>query len=667
MPEETGTTKGQALMAPIPKKINLGRSWFLGIAINNYEHWSPLNNAVKDVEDFAALLLNGYDIEKEYCTIIKNEEATEDNIHRALKRLRSEVKTNDKVLIYYSGHGHLENGKRGYWVPQDAGQDSTHDYIGNSTILEYLEDINSLHTLLISDSCFSGSLLMDGPTRSEDHALEELEQKPSRWALCSGRHNEEVHDGPPGENSPFAKALLSILEENTKDLLNIGALVTQVIHLTRTRYKQLPLGSPVMVEGHKFGEYIFKRLLDESPFWEKTVAKGTLSALSTYMLKFPQGEFIEEAMRMVESIEEQEAWLKASKKHNTRSYRSFLTKFPRGYFMQPASLLLEHTDVLPSETIPPPAQVDLEPTQERPSRSKKEVTEVETAAPEEVESVEVQPMEPLDLESFEHLEAESLPSFETTEEESLLEELPMTAPVEEESTSGAMPPPAPTIQKPEYQVPAYGALDFCVIIDAGHGGLDDNGNYVSAPRKMYQHKKGEFHAGSQFFEGVWNRTMAAAIEDRLESAGLYVIQLHHDVEDTSLTMRTKMANKYQGNYGQTILISIHANNAPYPDKRGFEIYTAGSPQGNELATYVLDSVRKHMGTKIEIAPKDEAVVKAAKFYMLTTTKMPAILVEHLYYSNFEDAQLLMQKEIVDAFADAYLAAILAYQKEVVGI
>ncbi|GAB5550538.1 MAG: hypothetical protein Sapg2KO_01290 [Saprospiraceae bacterium] len=639
MPEQEGKTKGLGLMTPIPKTINLGRSWFLGIAINQYDHWPQLNNAVKDVEDFANLLLNGYDIEAECCTIIKEDQATEDNIHKELKRLRDQVEPTDKVLIYYSGHGHLENGKRGYWVPQDAGKDSTHDFVGNSTILEYLEDINSLHTLLISDACFSGSLLMSGATKSEDHALEELEQKPSRWALCSGRHNEEVHDGPPGENSPFAKALIAILSENTEDLLNIGALVDQVIHLTRTRYKQLPLGSPVMVEGHKWGEYIFKRLLDEDTFWEKTIAKGTLRDLSNYMLKFPKGKFLDKATRMVESIEEQDAWLKASKKHEPRSYRSFLTKFPRGYFMQPANLLLQHTIDRPVESVAPPPKSILEEFMDKPARS-------------------------VEGKSSKGIPEKSIDLFEE-EEQAILEELPMTAPVEVEITSGVNPPPSPAVIEPSYVMPGYGELDFCVIIDAGHGGLDDSGKYVTAPRKMFQHEKGDFHAGSQFFEGVWNRRMAAAIEERLESKGIHTICLHQDVEDTSLTMRTQMANKYHSNYGQTILLSIHSNSSPVPGKRGFEIYTAGSPQGNQLGSYLLKAVREKLAGKIPIADKDGAVIKAAKFYMLTSTKMPALLVEHLYFSNYEDAKLLMQEEIVEGFAEAYLAAILAYKREVV--
>ena len=31
------------------------------------------------------------------------------------------------------------------------------------------------------------------------------EKYPSRWGICSGRHDQEVYDGEPGKNSPFAE------------------------------------------------------------------------------------------------------------------------------------------------------------------------------------------------------------------------------------------------------------------------------------------------------------------------------------------------------------------------------------------------------------------------------------------------------------------------------
>ena len=52
--------------------------------------------------------------------------------------------------------------------------------------------------------------------------------------------------------------------------------------------------------------------------------------------------------------------------------------------------------------------------------------------------------------------------------------------------------------------------------------------------------------------------------------------------------------------------------------------------------------------------------KEARFYVLTRTLMPAILIEHLFFDNLQDAELLMDEEIVDRFAEAQVRAIIQY-------
>ena len=44
--------------------------------------------------------------------------------------------------------------------------------------------------------------------------------------------------------------------------------------------------------------------------------------------------------------------------------------------------------------------------------------------------------------------------------------------------------------------------DYCVYLDAGHGSLDKEGNYVTAPSKQFEHAEGEFHKGKWFFEEI---------------------------------------------------------------------------------------------------------------------------------------------------------------------
>lgn len=248
-----------------------GKSWFLGIGINQYQHFPNLNNAVKDIEDIQRVLEERYCLEPKYTLILKNEEANRDKILSTFDHLLEIVSPEDKLLIYYSGHGELldtgEN-KRGYWIPTDAEKDKTTQYIRNSTIRDYIQDIKALHTLLISDSCYSGTLFMDGVTRSEA-AMEELEKRKSRWAICSGRSNEEVHDGQPGTNSPFANGILDILVTNQLPKLNVAKLADRVMELTRANYEQMPEGNPLFGIGHNGGQYIFtlkdQLVIEETP------------------------------------------------------------------------------------------------------------------------------------------------------------------------------------------------------------------------------------------------------------------------------------------------------------------------------------------------------------------------------------------------------------------
>lgn len=234
-----------------------GRPWFLGVGINKYTHFPSLSNAVKDVQDLLALLMDRYQFKKEHATLLFDEEATQANIIAALDGYVEQLRPDDNLLLFYSGHGHLnQRTGRGFWIPVDARPGQAARYISNSLIKNYIEDIPTRHTLLISDSCFSGALFVRGATRSS-LAIDELEQRRSRWALCSGRHDELVNDGNPGENSPFTSSILKVLGQNQAPKLNILKVVDEVTELTRAIYRQLPEGNPLFDAGHEGGQFIF--------------------------------------------------------------------------------------------------------------------------------------------------------------------------------------------------------------------------------------------------------------------------------------------------------------------------------------------------------------------------------------------------------------------------
>jgi WD40 repeat protein len=222
------------------------------VSINNYSHWPKLNNAVKDGNDLVSVLLMKYNFEFANVTVIKDEQATRTNIYNGLRSLIEKVGSKDNLIIYFSGHGYFDPLlNEGYWIPKEANTNSTGEYISNTDILKILNAINSQHTFLIADACFSGALFSD----SRRGYTDQVEKFRSRWGLASGRL-ETVSDGAVGSNSPFAKRVIQYLNENQKDKFAISELVQYVKTQVAEDTNQTPIGNPLKALGDEGGEMV---------------------------------------------------------------------------------------------------------------------------------------------------------------------------------------------------------------------------------------------------------------------------------------------------------------------------------------------------------------------------------------------------------------------------
>lgn len=339
MPSENPLEKKKGIVIPEENhlgKRERGRSWFFGIGINQYQDFPKLNNAVKDVEDLLSLLTDQYGFKHTEVITLIDKNATRENILEELDGLTRKIQPVDKLFIYYSGHGHLDNHTQlAYWIPQDAKHGRTSGYIRNSTVRDYIKAIPSLHTLLISDSCFSGSLFVRGASRSTSFH-DDLAAIKSRWGLVSGRHDEEVFDGEPGTNSPFAASILKVLRTNRHPNLNVARLADRVIESTRSNYSQLPEGNPLHGVGHEGGQYLFQLVGSEPVLWERCREEHSITAYNDYLDAYPSGPHASEALESISALEEERHWNKALKRETISALRSFLHKFPAGAHAQEA-------------------------------------------------------------------------------------------------------------------------------------------------------------------------------------------------------------------------------------------------------------------------------------------------------------------------------------------
>lgn len=220
------------------------------IGIDSYLHQKNLNSSVKDIQDFKNILLEKFDFVEGDIYEVLNEDASNINIQNAFRGYIQQLTDEDNLIIYFSGHGEYDSETDlGYWVPHDANHYTS--YIPNNTITSYLERLKCKHVFIISDSCFSNSLLQQKGTKN----ISEYFEKPSRWALTSAFN--EAKDSDSNSNTLFAETLIDALENTNNDLRT-----SELIEIIKKQFEinlfQAPQGAPLLIHGHKGGEFIFK-------------------------------------------------------------------------------------------------------------------------------------------------------------------------------------------------------------------------------------------------------------------------------------------------------------------------------------------------------------------------------------------------------------------------
>lgn len=181
---------------------------------------------------------------------------------------------------------------------------------------------------------------------------------------------------------------------------------------------------------------------------------------------------------------------------------------------------------------------------------------------------------------------------------------------------------------------------FNIILDAGHGGVDKNGNYTSYPNKMYK-----YFDGVVAYEGKLNRGIVSHLGTCLKQHNdLNVVYTVHpdDPRDISLSHRVRVANSFKPS--QTIFVSIHCNASPNHNASGFEIFTTkGVTKSDTLAEKIADMVEplyESVGLNLRYDFSDGDKDKEVDFYVLRKTECPAVLIEAGFMDYRKDFNLL---------------------------
>lgn len=171
-----------------------------------------------------------------------------------------------------------------------------------------------------------------------------------------------------------------------------------------------------------------------------------------------------------------------------------------------------------------------------------------------------------------------------------------------------------------------------VVIDAGHGGHDNGGQW------------------GRVYEKHLALDTAYRLESKLKSLGYQTVMTRRSDYFISLPQRVHTANRYRN----SIFVSIHYNYTWKQDVSGLETFYS-SEEGRRLAQLVQSNLIRRTRTVDRSA-------KYARFYVIRHATVPAILVEGGFVSNATERDRMKSGWFRESIAQGIVDGIQRYRR-----
>ena len=186
-------------------------SYALIIGIDKDQNVQPLNYAVKDAESIQDILVNTFDFPDGNVTLLKNEDATKQNILQAFSDLTTKAEDKDRVLIYFAGHGDTydlpEGGEMGYLLPVNGNNENLYiSSIGMDELKKISLMSKAKHLLYLIDACYGGLLTIGArglDSKTTPNYIEKITKNKSRQIITAGGRGEQVIEKSEWGHSAF--------------------------------------------------------------------------------------------------------------------------------------------------------------------------------------------------------------------------------------------------------------------------------------------------------------------------------------------------------------------------------------------------------------------------------------------------------------------------------
>jgi uncharacterized caspase-like protein len=183
--------------------------------------------------------------------LLKDHQATKENILQAANQLFSNANPEDLILFYFSGHG-----LPGAFLPVDS--DGEMQSISHQLIMSLLRNSPANHKMVIADACHSGSFNAVSDTRTMASALPDspIPASGSLGFLLSSGTSEYSHEFDGISSGVFSHFLIRGLKGEAEKNSDGFISVTELFHFVYEKVRRFTknIQSPVFY-GH-FDEHL---------------------------------------------------------------------------------------------------------------------------------------------------------------------------------------------------------------------------------------------------------------------------------------------------------------------------------------------------------------------------------------------------------------------------
>ncbi|MCA1438069.1 caspase family protein [Bradyrhizobium sp. BRP20] len=228
---------------------SIGQSSRLALVIGNGHYpdaSAPLTQSINDARALSSSLRkNGFDVDMV-------EDATRDDMVRAVSRLKSRITRDSVVMLFFGGYG-VQAGRESYMLPVDAviwkEKDVRRQGVSIEGVLEMMKEQGAKAKLVVVDA--SRRNPYERRFRSYSHGLAPISASDNALILTSASPGKVVDDGK-GEHSVLVSEFLNNLSKpgSAESVFN----KTRLAISRASEGDQVPTVSSSLLEDVRFGE-----------------------------------------------------------------------------------------------------------------------------------------------------------------------------------------------------------------------------------------------------------------------------------------------------------------------------------------------------------------------------------------------------------------------------